>query len=107
MKVYSLYHHNKFVASFSSREETVAYGKECGGDAWDYDIREEYLYKTQQLSQTPLTTPSQPIPYTRPPVISKPPARYPEIYGDGSSLKSSCSDGPQGDNGISDYGLTK
>ena len=46
MKVYSLYHHNKFVASFPSREESVAYGKECGGDPWDYDIIEEYLNKT-------------------------------------------------------------
>jgi len=86
MKVYSLYHHNKFVASFATREESVAYGKECGGDAWDYDIREEYLYKTQQLSHIPLTTPSQPIPYTHPPVISKPPARYPDILDTGITL---------------------
>jgi hypothetical protein len=97
MKVYSLYHHNKFVASFTTREEAISYGKECGGDPWDYDIIEEYLSKTP-YNIYPLT-PSQPIPYTHPPVISKPPARYPDtfpqIYCDGSSLKSSCSDGPQ------------
>jgi hypothetical protein len=52
MKVFSLYHHNKFVASFPSREEAVDYGKECGGDPWDYDIIEEYLHKSP-LTYTP------------------------------------------------------
>jgi hypothetical protein len=68
MKVYSLYHHNKFVASFPSREESVAYGKECGGDPWDYDILEEYLSKSS-LVYTPShytslhsLTPQQTIP---------------------------------------------
>jgi hypothetical protein len=68
MKVYSLYHHNKFVASFPSREESVAYGKECGGDPWDYDIIEEYLSKSS-LVYTPShytslhsLTPQQTIP---------------------------------------------
>jgi hypothetical protein len=68
MKVYSLYHHNKFVASFPSREESVAYGKECGGDPWDYDIIEEYLSKSP-LVYTPShytslhsLTPQQTIP---------------------------------------------
>jgi len=68
MKVYSLYHHNKFVASFPSREESVAYGKECGGDPWDYDILEEYLSKSP-LVYTPShytslhsLTPQQTIP---------------------------------------------
>lgn len=59
MKVYSLYHHNKFVASFPSREESVSYGKECGGDPWDYDILEEYLNKTPyQMYTPPYTTPN-------------------------------------------------
>ena len=68
MKVFSLYHHNKFVASFPSREESVAYGKECGGDPWDYDIIEEYLSKSS-LVYTPShytslhsLTPQQTIP---------------------------------------------
>jgi hypothetical protein len=43
MKVFSLYHHNKFVASFPSREEAVAYGKSNGGEPWDYDVLEGYL----------------------------------------------------------------
>jgi hypothetical protein len=114
MKVYSLYYKENYVASFPKREDVINYAKSVYpsyDDAYECNIIEEYLYKTQQLPHTPLTTPSQPIPYTRPPVISKPPTRYPdtypEIYGDGSSLKSSCSDGPQGDIGISDYGLTK
>jgi hypothetical protein len=51
-----------------SREESVAYGKECGGDPWDYDIIEEYLSKSS-LVYTPShytslhsLTPQQTIP---------------------------------------------
>jgi hypothetical protein len=80
MKVFSLYHHNKFVASFPSRDEAIDYGKSCGGDAWDYDIIEEYLSKTPfTYTPNPLTTPGPSIPFTHPPVISKP---FPE-YDDG------------------------
>jgi hypothetical protein len=104
MKVFSLYHHNKFVASFPSREEAVDYGKECGGDPWDYDIIEEYLSKSPLVYTFP-TTPGPTIPYTHPPVISKPPARYDDgsLYDDG--VKVTYFAGPQGDIGISDYGL--
>jgi hypothetical protein len=68
MKIYSLYHHNKFVASFPSREESVSYGKECGGDPWDYDIIEEYLSKSSLVYTPPhytslhSLTPQQTIP---------------------------------------------
>ncbi len=68
MKVYSLYLNNKFIASFSSREESVAYGKKCGGDPWDYDILEEYLSKSPLVYTPPhytslhSLTPQQTIP---------------------------------------------
>ena len=58
MKVFSLYHLNKFVASFSSREESVAYGKSNGGDPWDYDVIEEYLSKSPPLYSTPYIPPA-------------------------------------------------
>lgn len=81
MKVFSLYHHNKFVASFPSRDEAIDYGKSCGGDAWDYDIIEEYLSKTPLIHNPyPLTNPGLNLPYiTHPPVILNP---FPE-YDDG------------------------
>ena len=90
MKVFSLYHHNKFVASFSSREEVVAYGKECGGDPWDYDIIEEYLNKTPYQMYTPsYTTPSQTIPCNPgvalfPGTLKTNPDAYPHIYCEGT-----------------------
>jgi hypothetical protein len=83
MKVYSLYDKDKtFLGAFPSGDMCVTYAKVLhpNADGWDYSIVEEYLYKTQQLSHIPLTTPSQPIPYTHPPVISKPPAKYPDTY---------------------------
>lgn len=90
MKVYSLYYKDTFVVAFPNREDVIAYGKQFYEDAWDCNIVEEYLSKSP-YNMYPLTsplTPSQPIPYTQPPVISKPPARYPDsyphIYCDGS-----------------------
>ena len=84
MKVYSLYHHNKFVASFPTREEAIDFGKSNGGDPWDYDIIEEYLSKSPLVftpphygSLTPTTIPCNPgvtlIPGTNP-------GTYPDIY---------------------------
>jgi hypothetical protein len=46
MKVYSLYHRGTYIASFPARQDAVYYGKERGGDPWDYDIIEEYLSKS-------------------------------------------------------------
>ena len=82
MKVYSLYHKGTYVASFPKREDAVEYGKEIYADGWDCNIVEEYLSKSPLLYSapyTPLTNPN-PIPYTIPPVISKPPAKYPDTY---------------------------
>lgn len=65
MKVFSLYHRNKFVASFPSRDAAIYYGKLNGGDPWDYDIIEEYLNKTPYQMYTPpytSLTPYQTIP---------------------------------------------
>ena len=87
MKVYSLYHHNKFVAAFPKREEAIDYGKSNGGDPWDYDVIVEYLSKsplvftpphyTSLHSFTPTTIPCNPgvtfIPETNP-------GTYPDIY---------------------------
>jgi hypothetical protein len=104
MKVFSLYHHNKFVASFPTREDAIEFGKSNGGDPWDYDVIVEYLHKSP-LTYNPLTNPGPSIPFTQPPVITKHPDIYPlpDIYGRG--VKVNYSDGPQGDIGISDYGL--
>ena len=81
MKVYSLYHKGTYVASFPKREDAVDYGKEIYADGWDCDILEEYLSKSPLLYNTPYTplTPSQTIPCVSP-VISKPPAKYPDTY---------------------------
>ena len=104
MKVFSLYHHNKFVASFPTREDAIEFGKSNGGDPWDYDVIVEYLHKSP-LTYNPLTNPGPSIPFTQPPVITKPPARYDDgsLYDDG--VKVTYFAGPQGDIGISDYGL--
>ena len=88
MKVYSLYHHNKFVASFPTREEAIDFGKSNGGDPWDYDVIVEYLSKsplvftpphyTSLHSFTPTTTIT-----TIPCNPGKPqtnPGTYPDIY---------------------------
>jgi hypothetical protein len=94
MKVFSLYHHNKFVASFPTREEVVAYGKSNGGDAWDYDVIEEYLSKSPITYNPPYTslTPSQTIPCRTildtgitvlPGTPKTNPGTYPDIYCDG------------------------
>lgn len=53
MKVYSLYHHNKFVASFPTREEAIDFGKSNGGDPWDYDVIVEYLSKSPLVFTSP------------------------------------------------------
>ena len=93
MKVFSLYYKDEFVASFPTKESGINYAKKfypAYDDAYECNFVEEYLSKspiTYSFPYNPLTTPSQPIPYTPPPVISKPPARYPdsypEIYCDG------------------------
>ena len=87
MKVCSLYHHNKFVASFTTREEAISYGKECGGDPWDYDIIEEYLHKSPLTYTPPYTslTPQQTIPCNPggtllPGTPKTNPGTYPYIY---------------------------
>lgn len=83
MKVFSIYDKDKnFLVAFPSRESAVSYGRYNFNDGWDYDIVEEYLNKSPILygsPYTPLTNPN-PIPCTIPPVISKPPATYPETY---------------------------
>ena len=81
MKVYSLYHKGTYVASFPKREDAVEYGKEIYADGWDCNIVEEYLSKSPLLYSAPYTplTPSQTIPCVSP-VISKPPAKYPDTY---------------------------
>jgi hypothetical protein len=97
MKVFSLYHHNKFVASFPSRDEAIDYGKSCGGDAWDYDVLEEYLSKSPLVYTPPhytSLTPQQTIP-CNPGITVLPgtdhiktnPNTYPQIYCDGSASK--------------------
>lgn len=93
MKVFSLYYKDEFVASFPTKESGINYAKKfypAYDDAYECNLVEEYLSKSPipySFPYNPLTTPSQPIPYTPPPVISKPPARYPdsypEIYCDG------------------------
>jgi hypothetical protein len=82
MKVYSLYHKGTYVASFPARPDAVDYGKEIYADGWDCNIVEEYLSKSPLLYNTPYTplTNPNPIPYTIPPIVSKPPAKYPDTY---------------------------
>ena len=87
MKVYSLYHHNKFVASFPTREETIYYGKSNGGDPWDYDVIEEYLSKSPLVftpphynSFTPTTIPCNPGVTLIPGKPQTNPGTYPDIY---------------------------
>jgi hypothetical protein len=84
MKVYSLYYKDTFVVAYPNREDVVDYGKIHYSDPWDCNIVEEYLSKSPYnmfpgSPYTPLTNPN-PIPYTIPPVISKPPATYPDTY---------------------------
>lgn len=85
MKVYSLYHHNKFVASFPTREEAIDYGKSNGGDPWDYDIIEEYLSKSSLVFTPPhytslhSFTPTTTIP-CKPGKPQTNPGTYPDIY---------------------------
>ena len=83
MKVYSLYHNETYVASFPNKEDVIAFGKKHYGDyaGWDCSIVEEYLSKSPLLYSAPYTplTPSQTIPCVSP-VISKPPAKYPDTY---------------------------
>jgi hypothetical protein len=108
MKVHSLYNKDKvFLGAFPSREDAVKYGqvfKSADENGWDYDIIEEYLSKSPLVYTFP-TTPGPTIPYTHPPVISKPPARYDDgsLYDDG--VKVTYFAGPQGNDGITDYGL--
>ena len=90
MKVFSLYDKDKtFLGAFPSRDMCVTYAKVLhpNADGWDYDIIEEYLSKSPLVYTPPLTNPN-PIPWTIPPVISKPPATYtdsyPNIYCDGT-----------------------
>jgi hypothetical protein len=84
MKVYSLYYKDTFVVAFPNREDAVDYGKKYYDEyAWDCNIVEEYLSKspiTYNIGSpyTPLTNPN-PIPCVSP-VISKPPAKYPDTY---------------------------
>jgi hypothetical protein len=84
MKVYSLYHNNTYVVSFPNKEDVIAFGKKHYGDyaGWDCSIVEEYLSKSPLLYSTPYTplTNPNPIPYTIPPVVSKPHAKYPDTY---------------------------
>jgi hypothetical protein len=84
MKVFSLYYNDEFVASFPTKESAVFYGKQFYEDGWSCNIIEEYLSKspiTYNIGSpyTPLTNPN-PIPYTIPPIVSKPPASYPDTY---------------------------
>ena len=85
MKIYSLYYKDTFVVAFPNREDVVDYGKKHYDEyAWDCNILEEYLSKspfTYNIGSpyTPLTNPN-PIPYTIPPIVSKPPASYPDTY---------------------------
>ena len=90
MKVYSLYHHNKFVASFPTREEAIDFGKSNGGDPWDYDVIVEYLSKsplsftpphyTSLHSFTPTTIPCNPGVTLIPGKPQTNPNTYPDIY---------------------------
>jgi hypothetical protein len=80
MKVYSLYHNDTYVASFPNKEDAIFYGKQFYEDGWSCNIIEEYLSKSPLLYSAPYTlTPSQTIPCVSP-VISKPPASYPDSY---------------------------
>ena len=87
MKVYSLYHHNKFVASFPTREEAIDFGKSNGGDPWDYDVIVEYLSKSPLVftpphygSLTPTTIPCNPGITLIPGKPQTNPGTYPDIY---------------------------
>jgi hypothetical protein len=82
MKVFSLYYNDEFVASFPTKESAIFYGKQFYEDGWSCNIVEEYLSKSPLLYSTPYTplTNPNPIPYTIPPIVSKPPAKYPDTY---------------------------
>jgi len=71
MKVYSLYHNETYVASFSNKEDVIAFGKKHYGDyaGWDCSIVEEYLSKSPPLYSAPYTPPTPPN--TIPPNITK------------------------------------
>ena len=82
MKVYSLYHHNKFVAAFPKREEAIDYGKSNGGDPWDCNILVEYLSKSPLVFTPPhygTLTPITTIP-CNPGKPQTNPGTYPDIY---------------------------
>ena len=70
MKVFSLYHREQYVASFSTRKDCVDYGRVMGFDAWDCDIIQEYLTRTSlptnNLSLTYSTVPDTMIDPTKP-----------------------------------------
>mgnify|MGYP003329177506 CR=1 FL=1 len=52
MKVFSLYHHETYVASFPKREDAIDYGREIYRDGWECNIVEEYLSKSPPLCGT-------------------------------------------------------
>lgn len=84
MKVYSLYYNDTFVVAFPNRGDAVDFGKKYYDEySWECNIIEEYLskspYNMYTFGITPLTNPN-PIPFTHPPVVSKPPATYPDSY---------------------------
>lgn len=97
MKVFSLYYKDEFVASFPTKESGINYAKKfypAYDDAYECNIVEEYLSKSPIVYTPPHYTSLHSMPckdsgitLTPPPVISKPPARYPdsypEIYCDG------------------------
>lgn len=65
MKVYSLYHNETYVASFSNKEDAIFYGKQFYEDGWSCNIIEEYLSKSPPLYSTPYT----PNPSSTTPII--------------------------------------
>jgi hypothetical protein len=58
MKVYSLYHNETYVASFSNKEDAIFYGKQFYEDGWSCNIVEEYLSKSPLLYSTPYIPPA-------------------------------------------------
>jgi hypothetical protein len=82
MKVYSLYYNDTFVVAFPNREDAIQFGKKYYDEySWECNIIKEYLSKTPfTYNPNPLTTPGPSIPFTHPPVISKPPARFPDTF---------------------------
>jgi hypothetical protein len=107
MKVYSLYCNDTFVVAFPNHEGAIQFGKKHYDEySWECNIIEEYLSKSPlTYNPNPLTNPGPSIPFTHPPVITKHPDIYPfpDVYGGG--VKVTYFAGPQGDIGITDYGL--